>query len=52
MLALPSLLLAGEIYKSVDANGNVVYSDHADPATAQTLVQLEDSRYPPQEMHV
>jgi len=52
ILALPSLLQAGEIYKSVDANGNVVYSDHADPSTAQTLVQLEDSRYPPQEIHL
>jgi hypothetical protein len=44
---------AGEIYKSFDANGNVVYSDHADPSNSQSaLVTLEDPRYPPHEMHV
>jgi hypothetical protein len=31
----PSLLQAGEIYKSVDAQGHVVYSDRADTAAAQ-----------------
>jgi Domain of unknown function (DUF4124) len=31
----PSLLRAGEIYKSVDAQGHVVYSDRADTAAAQ-----------------
>jgi uncharacterized protein DUF4124 len=46
-----SMLRADEIYKSIDANGNVVYSDHADPSTQQTSVHLEDSRYPPHEMH-
>ena len=43
---------AGEIFKSLDANGNVVYSDHLDPALGQaTLVELQDPRYPPRELH-
>lgn len=38
----PSLLRAGEIYKSVDAQGHVVYSDRADTAAAQkTSVAVE-----------
>lgn len=43
---------AGEIYKSIDANGNVVYSDHLDPSLSKsTLVQLEDPGLPPHELH-
>jgi Domain of unknown function (DUF4124)/WXXGXW repeat (2 copies) len=43
---------AGEIYKSVDANGNVVYSDHLDSSMSQsTAVQLEDPTFPPHEVH-
>jgi hypothetical protein len=43
---------AGEIYKSVDANGNVTYSDHLDPSMPQsTAVQLEDPRFPPNQLH-
>jgi hypothetical protein len=43
---------AGEIYKSVDANGNVVYSDHLDPSLSHpTVVQLEDPGLPPRELH-
>jgi hypothetical protein len=46
-------VLAGEIYKTVDANGTVTYSDHADPAAAQSsVVEWQDPRYPPHEMHV
>ena len=38
----PTLLRAGEIYKSVDAQGHVVYSDRADMAAAQkTSVTVE-----------
>jgi hypothetical protein len=38
----PSLLRAGEIYKSVDAQGHMVYSDRADTAAAQkTSVAVE-----------
>ena len=38
----PSLSRAGEIYKSVDAQGHVVYSDRADTAAAQkTSVAVE-----------
>jgi hypothetical protein len=43
---------AGEIYKSVDANGNVVYSDHLEPSMSQsTVVQLEEPGVPPHELH-
>jgi hypothetical protein len=43
---------AGEIYKSVDANGKIVYSDHLDPSLSQSsLVQLDDTRPPPSELH-
>lgn len=53
LAAAATLAEGGEIYKSIDSNGHVVYSDHADPAAAQTsVVHLEDSRYPPDEMHV
>ena len=44
---------AREIYKSVDANGAVTYSDHADPTTPQTtVVEWQDPRYPPHELHL
>jgi WXXGXW repeat (2 copies)/Domain of unknown function (DUF4124) len=40
--AATGIVEAGEIYKSLDANGNVVYSDHIDPSMSQsTAVQLE-----------
>jgi WXXGXW repeat (2 copies)/Domain of unknown function (DUF4124) len=43
---------ASEIYKSVDAKGNVVYSDHLDSSMERsTTVQLEEPRFPPHEMH-
>jgi Domain of unknown function (DUF4124)/WXXGXW repeat (2 copies) len=43
---------AGEIYKSIDADGKVVYSDHLDPSMPQsTVVQLEDPRFPPAQLH-
>jgi hypothetical protein len=51
--AATGIAQAGEIYKSVDANGNTVYSDHADPSKPQTtVVLLEDPHHPPREMHV
>jgi hypothetical protein len=51
-LAAAGVLQAGEIYKSIDANGNVVYSDHLDPSLSQsTAVQLEDPEYPPSHLH-
>jgi hypothetical protein len=47
------MVQAGEIYKSVDANGKVVYSDHLDSSMSQsTLVQLEDPGLPPPELHI
>ncbi len=54
LATFPALTLtAAEIYKTVDANGNVTYSDHADPSSKQTtVVELQDPRYPPHEMHV
>jgi hypothetical protein len=43
---------AGEVYKSVDANGTVVYSDHLDPSlSGTTTIQLDDSRPLPHELH-
>jgi Domain of unknown function (DUF4124)/WXXGXW repeat (2 copies) len=46
------MVRAGEIYKSVDADGKVVYSDHLDPSMSQsTLVQLEDPQAPPSQLH-
>jgi hypothetical protein len=46
------MVQAGEIYKSVDADGKVVYSDHLDPSLSQSsLVQLDDARFPPSQLH-
>jgi len=43
---------AGDIYKSVDANGNVVYSDHLNPTLSQTtVVQVDEPSLPPRELH-
>ena len=39
-----AMLPAAEVYKSVDANGHVVYSDHADPAAQKLDVRVD----PPQ----
>jgi len=53
LMAATGLAQAGEIYKSVDANGNVVYSDHVDSTTSQAVtVQLTDASFPPHEMHL
>jgi hypothetical protein len=50
--AAVGLAQAGEIYKSVDADGKVVYSDHLDPSLSQSsLVQLDDARFPPSQLH-
>ena len=47
-----SALRAGEVYKSVDAEGHVVYSDRADSSTApQTVVQIESAQGPPRVFH-
>jgi hypothetical protein len=46
------IVQAGEIYKSVDADGKVVYSDHLDPSLSQSsLVQLDDALSPPSQLH-
>src|ERR1700691_1405112 len=46
------MVQAAEIFKSVDAQGNVVYSDHLDPSLSHSsLVQLDDPRFPPGELH-
>ena len=46
------LVQAGEIFKSTDANGQTVYSDHLDPSLSQSsLVQLDDARFPPAQLH-
>ena len=45
LLARPACpLFAGEVYKSVDAQGHVVYSDRADTSTAQkSTVRVDQS---------
>jgi hypothetical protein len=46
------MVQADEIYKSIDADGNVVYSDHLDPSMSHSsLVQLEDPRSSPSQLH-
>lgn len=43
---------AGEIFKSVDAEGKVVYSDHLDPSLSQSsLVQIDDASSLPRQLH-
>jgi hypothetical protein len=45
MLLVPCLgvpLFAAEVYKSVDANGHVVYSDHPDPAAQKLDVRVDE----------
>jgi len=52
LTAAAGMAHAGEIYKSVDADGKVVYSDHLDPSLSQsTPVQLDDPLLPPRELH-
>jgi hypothetical protein len=52
LLSPASMLEADEIYKSVDANGTVVYSDHLDPSMPNSsIVHLDEPRYPPRELH-
>jgi hypothetical protein len=44
---------AQQIYKSVDAQGHVVYSDQADPSLPQTPVELApNAASPPDQIHV
>jgi hypothetical protein len=53
LTAIASWVQAGEIYKSYDANGNVVYSDHLDFSKSSAGgQQLIDSGLPPPELHV
>jgi WXXGXW repeat (2 copies)/Domain of unknown function (DUF4124) len=50
--AAAGVLQAGEVYKSIDADGKVVYSDHLDPSLSQTTtVQLEDPHSLPGQLH-
>jgi hypothetical protein len=51
LICAGSLSRAGEVFKSVDAEGHVVYSDHADPDTPTSVVHLEDAPSPPRVMH-
>lgn len=52
LAAAASTVRAGDIYKSIDADGKVVYSDHLDPSMSQsTAVQLEDPHPPPSQLH-
>lgn len=51
LLAASAPTRAGEVFKSVDADGHVVYSDHADPAAQTTVVHLDDAYVPPRVIH-
>jgi Domain of unknown function (DUF4124) len=42
LLLAPHLGVAAEVYKSVDANGHVVYSDHPDPAAQRLDVRVDE----------
>ena len=47
LAAIASRVKAGEIYKSVDANGHIVFSDHLEsPSSQATVVNLRDSTNP------
>ena len=47
------VLLAGEVYKSVDAEGHVVYSDQPPDASMarKSAVRIEDAQTPPDVIH-
>jgi hypothetical protein len=47
----PRMLRADQVYKSVDSEGHVVYSDRLDPSTTQSIVQIDDARTPPDVIH-
>jgi hypothetical protein len=50
--AAAGVVQAGEVYRSIDADGKVVYSDHLDPSLSQTTtVQLEDPHSLPGQLH-
>jgi hypothetical protein len=51
LVSAPVWLRADEVFKSVDADGHVVYSDHADPTAPTTIVHLEDTYPPPRVIH-
>jgi hypothetical protein len=52
LTAVTGLAQAGEVYKSVDANGNVVYSDQPVSATSQSIgVRSESPEVAPPELH-
>lgn len=42
LLLAPCPGIAAEVYKSVDANGHVVYSDHPDPAAQKLEVRVDE----------
>jgi hypothetical protein len=52
LTAAAGMAQASEVYKSIDANGNVVYSDHLDSSMSKsTAIQLDDPLLPPPELH-
>jgi hypothetical protein len=51
LMGAVSVSRAGEVFKSVDAEGHVVYSDHADPDGQASVVHLEDAPAPPRVLH-
>jgi hypothetical protein len=52
LATVAGVVQAGEVYKSIDADGKVIYSDHLDPSMSQTTtVQLEDPHSLPGQLH-
>jgi Domain of unknown function (DUF4124)/WXXGXW repeat (2 copies) len=51
LLVCPAWAAATDVYKSVDSEGHVVYSDRADVAAAQSVVHIDDAQTPPDLIH-
>jgi Domain of unknown function (DUF4124)/WXXGXW repeat (2 copies) len=47
LLVCPAWAAATDVYKSVDSEGHVVYSDRADVSAAQSVVHIDDAQTPP-----
>jgi hypothetical protein len=51
MLVCPAWAAATDVFKSVDSEGHVVYSDRADVSTVQSVVHIDDALTPPDLIH-
>lgn len=51
LLVCPAWAAATDVFKSVDSQGHVVYSDRADISTTQSVVHIDDALAPPDLIH-